>query len=233
MSTATESTAAESTTLAALIIELDGVAMNVRAALYEAASALLGSAINPALFARYGLAATVPAMAEGLAKGLQKTDRTEELTAAMNDRLGRFLASEAKLASGVEKLIKAAAHRGIPSALITALPEEPVRAALDRIGVLASGVRLLAMKEEEAGAFPRADNWFKAAKGLGKAARFCVAVASSQLSAKTALAAGMRCVVVPDAFTSHHDFSGADLILDAWDDVSTAELLDAVVPMVR
>ena len=75
--------------------------------------------------------------------------------------------------------------------------------------------------------------WLKVAKALGKNARFCVAVSSSQVSAKSALSAGMRCVVVPDSFTSHHDFGGVDVILDSWEDQSANEVLDAVVPLVR
>ena len=104
---------------------------------------------------------------------------------------------------------------------------------MERLGLTEPQVRLFAFKEEEKGSFPRADVWLKAAKSLSKTARFCVAVTSSQVSAKSALSAGMRCVVAPDSFTNHQDFGGADLILDSWEDMSANEVLDAVVPMVR
>ncbi len=228
---------AESPTLASLILELDGVAIDTRTILCEAATAALrkaGTKINPALFARHGLFASTAIMAQNLVEKLDVTGLTaDELNAALTARLETYLQGEAKLVPAVEKLIKAAQHRDLPVAVVTALPEELARATMDRLGLTAAQVRLFAFKEEEKGSFPRADIWLKVAKAQGKSARFCVAVTSSQVSAKSALSAGMRCVVAPDSFTAHHDFGGADLILDGWDEMSANQLLDAVVPLVR
>jgi beta-phosphoglucomutase-like phosphatase (HAD superfamily) len=228
---------AESSTLAAILIELDGAILDLRPALCETATALLrkaGVALTPALFARHGLFATAPVMARNLIEQLDVSGLTEDdLSAALAARIEAYLQKEASVPAPVEKLLKAAGQRGLPVALVTALPEELVRTAADRLGLTASGVRLFAFKDEEKGGFPRADIWLKVAKGLSKSARFCVAFTSSQISAKSALSAGMRCVVVPDRFTSHQDFGGADLVLDSWTELSAGEILDAVVPAVR
>ena len=228
---------AESTTLAALILELDGVAIDTRTVLCEAATAVLrkaGCKLNPGLYARHGIFATVPALAEALVENLEVAGTPAQTVAdALTAELDTFLAGKAQLNPSVEKLIKAANQRGLPVAVLTAMPEEQAQAAVERLGLTASGVRLFAIKDDEQDGFPRADIWLKVAKSMGKSARFWVAVTSTQVSAKSALSAGLRCVVVPDSFTSHHDFGGADLVLDSWDDMSANEMLDAVVPMVR
>lgn len=227
----------ESATLAAMIIELDGVLFDVRSALCETATATLkkaGVALKPGHFSQFGLYANPGVMAQHLVEGTGASAAVaSDLAAALSQRVESFLQSEAKSPAGLEKLIKVAGQRGIPVAVLTALPEGSVRAAMDRLGLTAAGVRLFAYADEEVGGFPRADIWLRVAKGMAKTARFCVAVTSSQVSAKSALSSGMRCVVIPDGFTSHQDFSGADVVLDAWDDLSAAELLDAVAPMVR
>ncbi len=50
------------------------------------------------------------------------------------------------------------------------------------------------------------------------------------MSAKAALSAGMRCVVVPDEFTVFQDFSGADVILDLESEFDPDELLNMLCP---
>lgn len=222
--------------LSAVLFELDGVAVATRPVIYQAAQQALGrqkSSLTPAFFARYGLAGSQLAAAQELVERLGATSVTgEELARAIADRISSFLASaDAGLNSGLDKLLKAAAQRGIPAAAVTALPEDVAKAALDRLGLTDRGVRLFAFRDDEK-PFPRVDAWLKVAKSLGKSARFCVAVASTQASCKSALSAGMRCVAVPDSYTSHHDFGGADVVLDSWDDISANELLDCVAPAV-
>ena len=228
---------ADATTLAALILELDGVALDTRTLLCKAATSALskaGKKLNPGLFARYGQHASTASLARNLVDKLEVAGLSaEDLAESLAQSLESYLSKEAKLNPHVEKLIKAAQQRGLPVAVITALPEALAHATADRLELTSSHVRLFTFADEEQAGFPRADVWLKVAKALGKNARFCVAVSSSQVSAKSALSAGMRCVVVPDSFTSHHDFGGVDVILDSWEDQSANEVLDAVVPLVR
>lgn len=223
--------------LAAVLFELDGVALGTRKVVHDAAASALRKArseLTPALFARHGVTGSPQTVARELAERSGVTSLSaSDLAQALTDKLAAFLASEhAVLAPGLDKLLKAAANRGLPAAALTALPEEMARGVMDRLGLTERGVRLFSFKDDEK-PFPRAEAWLKAAKGLGRPARFCVAVTSSQASCKTALSAGLRCVAVPDLFTGHHDFGGADVIVDQWDDVSASELLDCVAPAVH
>lgn len=220
--------------LAALLFELDGAALGTRKVVHDAAASVLRKAkseLTPALFARHGITGSPQAVARDLAEHAGAASLSaQDLSQVLTDKLSAFLASDqAALTSGLDKLIKAAAHRGIPAAALTALPEDMARAVMDRLGLTERGVRLFAFKDDEK-PFPRAEAWLKAAKGLGKTPRFCVAITSNQASCKSALSAGLRCVAVPDTYTGHHDFGGADIVLDQWDDLSAAELLDCVAP---
>ena len=37
-------------------------------------------------------------------------------------------------------------------------------------------------------------------------------------------------VAVPNEFTAHQDYCGADLVLESWDEMSAKEILEAVAP---
>lgn len=219
------------TTLAALLVELDGVIVETRTAIHRAAAAKLGKALTRAIFTDHGLHGSLESIAQSLVdhtgSGASVADLAADLRAAVTAQLDR-----AGIAGGIDKILKEAAKRHIPVALVTALPQDLAQAAADRLGLTERGAKVIAFPEEEK-AFPRADIWLKAAKSLGKTPRFCVSFTSSQLACKTALSAGMRCVAVPDSFTGHQDFGGADLVVDSWDDVTASDLLNDVVPMVR
>jgi HAD superfamily hydrolase (TIGR01509 family) len=215
---------------AALLFELEGVALPVRPVLFEAARAR-HSALNHAVFSR--CTGPISTLSAQLYQALGKTGSDGDLAAALNNAVTeRLSANKLTLNAGLEKLLKAAAQRGIPAAALTGLPESVAQAAFAATGLESRGIQLFVFSDEEK-LFPRADAWLKAAKQLGKTPRFCVALGSSQSACKTALSAGMRTVAVPDAFTGHHDFGGADMIIDSWDDVSASGLLDDLIPMLR
>jgi putative hydrolase of the HAD superfamily len=70
--------------------------------------------------------------------------------------------------------------------------------------------------------------WKAAARAMDALIPSCVVLATSSRSAHAAVAAGMRCLVIPDEYTSFQDFGGADRILDGLDDGSAKEILDTL-----
>ncbi len=234
MSTTAEAKASStSSPSSALLVELEGVALPARAVLFEAAQGHFkskGVKINAAHFAR--CAGSVPQLAAQLTALLAPESGTDELVAAMNQALADRFSGKAEFAAGLGKLLKAAEQRGVAIAILTGLPEDVAQAIFAAAGLEDRGIQTFVFSEDEK-AFPRADAWLKAAKQLGKNPRFCIAFGSSHIACKSALSAGMRTIAVPDAYTGHHDFSGSDMIVDSWDDVSAAELLDTLLPPLR
>jgi len=222
---------AASATLAALLVELEGVLVETRTVVHKAATAALGNSLTRAIFTQYGLHGSFDAVARALVDRSGSSADAADLSARIAKAVSSHLAS-APMSAGIDKVLREATKRGIPAAIVTAFPEGVAQALVDRLGLTERGVKVIAFAEEDK-AYPRADIWLKAAKSLGKPARFCVAFTASQPSCKTALSSGMRCVAVPDSFTGHQDYSGADCVVDSWDDVTAPALLDDVVPMIR
>jgi beta-phosphoglucomutase-like phosphatase (HAD superfamily) len=219
---------------AALIFELEGVALATRQVLFELARDFFAARrlkLDQGLFARCGgtIAHQAAQLAAAAGSQINAAELTQSLSGGLSDRLS---ANALKLNSGLDRVLKAAAARNLPIAAVTGLPESCARRAADAAGLDTRGIELYVFNDDDK-PFPRADAWLKVVKQLGKTPRFCVAFGSSHASCKSALSAGMRSVAVPDSFTSHQDFGGADLILDSWDDISAAELLDALIPPLR
>ncbi len=238
MSTAAESTPATRSAgappPAALLFELEGAALPIRPVLFEAARAHFESRqtrLDMAMFARCG--GPISTLAAQLIGLLRLNDGASELADALNGALAdQFNAGRIPLNPGMAKLLDAAARRGLTAAALTGLPEALAKKAFHAAGFEGRGIQLFVFSDEDK-LFPRADAWLKAAKQLGKTARFCVAVGSSHATCKSALSAGLRTIAAPDAFTGHHDFSGADVIVESWDDIDINTTLDDLIPSLR
>jgi putative hydrolase of the HAD superfamily len=219
----------------ALLFILEGVGSQARQALYDATRAALddqGVKLTQALFARHGFHPTAEAIASGLADAATgKKINADKLAAAIGSAVSTHIAKLSKLPEGLAKLVDAAVKRDMPVALMTALPEEAAAAALARCGYGDGAIQVFAFPDAVGGGFPRADLWIKIAKQLGKSTRACLVAADDAAACKSALAAGMKCVAVPVALTAHQDFCGADVILDAWDELSAREILDTAIPV--
>ena len=71
----------------------------------------------------------------------------------------------------------------------------------------------VACSEDVAHPKPAPDVYLLALNSLGLAAEQCVAVEDSYSGLQSAKAAGLRCIVVPNAYSASHDFSHADVIV--------------------
>jgi len=62
---------------------------------------------------------------------------------------------------------------------------------------------------------PHPETYALAAERLEVPATECPACENSQAGVESAVAAGMRCVAVPNVHTRAHDFSRADVVMDS------------------
>lgn len=236
MSTVADASSAKSAlySAAGLMIELEGVALPVRSALFDIAREVLAERsiqLDRAVFAK--CAGSIPAFASQLAEALSLEMGADAFANALYDALTSKLQSGAMPAhAGIARLVEAALKRGIVTAALSGLPPALANAAFSAAGFQTPQVHLITFPEEDK-SFPRVDAWLKAAKQLNKHIRACVAVGSSQMAVKTALSAGMRVIAVPDEFTMFHDFGGADVIVESWADTDAEALLEDALPVVR
>ena len=221
--------AAEGTTSAfSLIFELEGAAIDGHTVLFEAAKSVFqkaGVTLTDLQVARYCPHGAIPQiiqkLVDELGNGKLGADAANQILAAYHDGF--------KTASRVHPLfasfLKETNRRGIRATAISILPEEIAQQVLASSGLADQGVDLHVFVEAERH-FPRVDCWMKVVRQVAKSPRACIAIAGCRDSGKSALSSGMRCVIIPDRFTGHQDFSGADAVLESAEDYSLTELID-------
>jgi len=220
----------------AVLFELENVALAGRRIAYEILDKLFedkGAKLTPALFSRFCLD-TAPA--QFIPKLLEVLDKSksspEKLLASFTEQRWKVLGSTKAQASPVLRdLLKSLADRGALLGALTEITDGDPAKRLGKMGLSAPALTVLPVPTDEK-TVPTADAWLKLAKTLSASSSACIAIVTSAASAKAAISAGMRCVVVTDEFTAFQDFGGADYVaetLDADTVTGILELLDSTV----
>jgi HAD superfamily hydrolase (TIGR01509 family) len=117
---------------------------------------------------------------------------------------------------------------GWPLGLASSSNRSLIDAALELSG-LAELFRVTVSSEEVARGKPSPDVYLEAARRLGVAAGRCAAVEDSHSGIRSAKAAGMPVIAIPNASypPDAEALAGADVVLDSLDDL-TAEIVDAL-----
>ena len=206
----------------ALLFELENIAVKGRQIIYDVLKSVLadkGIELTPNTFSRYCLCPSVKHFLPALLACAKKTQLSEnkllrEITEGI--RLS-FTDDTLKLDSGLAKILKTAGEQQIRMGVLSSLDKEMALQLATKLGLVDMRVNVLSYSCEDKN-FPRADAWLKLAKNLSVPPPMCLVLATSATACKSALSAGMRCVIVPDKFTAFQDFSGADCIVDTLND---------------
>lgn len=220
-----------STSQNVLLFELENAAVDGRAKLFEAAKGVFKSAgvsLTDKMFARYCGLGSYTAIIEKLISEYGNDKLADDAADSIASAYVASIESGAKLHPLFAELIKETTRRGMGAHAISILPEESAQAVLKKIGLGNDSVSLHSFAQSERH-FPRVDIWMKVWRQNAKSARTCISVAGSRDSGKSALSSGMRCVIIPDQFTSYQDFGGTDAVLENTEDVSIAELIDSLI----
>lgn len=126
---------------------------------------------------------------------------------------------------GVRELMDAATEAGLPLGLASSSDRAWIRHWLERHD-LARYFSCVRTRDDVANPKPAPDLYLSAAEGLGVQPEHCVALEDSQNGLRAALAAGMRCVVVPTAITAELDYAGAALRLTSLAELPFPQLLE-------
>ena len=212
----------------ALVLELEGVAVPTRQVIFSTLKAALSAhdvKFGMPEMMRYGLHAVPAHMMNDLTEHLSlKASVRTAVLAKVDKALADFFRSrEVALASGLDRVLDAARGRGAVVGLISWQPEDAARALMEKCGLTRWDPQL-ACHVEPNHEFPGADVWLKSLKAIGCSSAVCTALVGSRSSCRSALAAGLRCIVVPDEFTAFEDFGGADCCRDKFADVHIEDL---------
>ena len=152
------------------------------------------------------------------------TDRSHSWVDELERRTGRRLDHEALLTerrrikdeitdqqpvlAGVVELIAAARARGVPLAIGSSSEHEWVDRHLDRVDLSRHFDHVVCRDDVGGRAKPAPDVYHRAVELLGVSAADVVVVEDSLNGLRAAVAAGLRCVVVPNLLTTHLEFPG-------------------------
>ena len=137
----------------------------------------------------------------GAKPGLSEAIRSTVLAALQKDT--------GKLAAEVAAIVAEAAPKNVRVVLVSALPDVRVKELLGE--GLKDQVQVLQVTRSHSLVY-KPEMWHAVCARIKLPERACVAVAGSGISSRSALAAGMCCVVACDPAMEGNDFGGADYV---------------------
>jgi beta-phosphoglucomutase-like phosphatase (HAD superfamily) len=218
----------------AILFELENVAVKGRQIMFDQLKEILKTKdieFSPAMFSRYCLCQPPRAFVRpilGLAGKTRLSEQklVEEIAektaeAFKNDRL--------KLEPALRKLLKEMADRSILAGAVTSLEKGAADTLASHLGLPSLGVRLLHVDSDNR-CFTGVDAWLKLARTLSVAPACCAVLATSGPSCRSATAAWMHCIAMPDRFTAFQDFGGSDLVVDTLDALAADDVSALLEP---
>ena len=221
----------------ALLFEFENLVLPGRKAAFDVLKSIIsdqGGKLDEALFSRFCIDAPLDVAIPNLLEALNaKRASIEKLEEDLNSGVLMHLSSpQATIQDGFKDFASQAAERGMATALMSNFNQDDVEGLLVKHGIKDLAPQFFTYNDGK-GLLSRADAWLKAAKGLERNPQNCLVFVSSQGACKSALSAGMNCIVVPDAFTSYQDFSGADYVVEALSDLNVGDILSTFCPAIE
>jgi HAD superfamily hydrolase (TIGR01509 family) len=186
------------------------------------------------LYKRHGTTLGYDRWLRGVGVGLDSFDPFQELADQSGARRcdleteGEALFRRMMLGSrpmpGVTRLIRAAGIRGLTLAIASSSRFESVDPFLAGYRIRRHFAHIVTA-EQVARLKPAPDLYLRALQKLGLGPQEAIAFEDSMPGLTAARAAGIRCVVVPNAATRHGAFTGAHLVTDSLRDLDIGALL--------
>lgn len=139
----------------------------------------------------------------------------EEILEDHRIRVMEAVGRDAKPVDGLEHFIREARLRGLPVGVASNSGTTYVDQVLRAIG-LREAFDCVITSDQVARAKPAPDIYHAAAASLKTPPERCLAIEDSPIGMKSALAAGMRCVVIPNHHLDGADFLGAYAMFDSF-----------------
>lgn len=222
----------ENTPTIALLFELENIGFQGRQVVFDVLKSLLADkdmTLTPVLFSRCCVDTSVE---KGLPKLLEllghpRVSAEKLVPEIMQGIRASLVDNTPKSPAALANLLKQVQAGGYKIGAVSNLDQEAAMqlyAKLD-IGDAEEGA-VVAAESELSTADSRA--WKTAVRAMDALIPSCVVMTTSSRTAHAVVASGMRCIVIPDAYTSFQDFGGTDTILDELDDGGVKVILDTL-----
>ena len=155
-----------------------------------------------------------------------KEKTVEEVTDELVYAVIEMMKNEGKLLSGVEKTLEIVRKMGVKIAIVSSSSLEMINVVVDSLNL--GKFDLLYSAENEIHGKPAPDVYLSASKILKIPVENCIALEDSLNGVRSAKAAGMKCIAVPDErYTPKIEMQNvsSDFILDSLEDFSEELIL--------
>jgi HAD superfamily hydrolase (TIGR01509 family) len=197
----------------AILWDNDGVLVDTEGLFFQATRATLARAgveLTPELFVEYAMRLGRSTLELAEAQGWSP-EQVEGLRDDRNLLYSNLLRTEHSVFPSVLKVVQELASK-VRMAVVTSSRREHVDIAHQRNG-LAGFFEFIIAWEDYRYSKPHPEPYQMALQRLNLPAERCVVIEDSERGLVSALAAGLRCVVVPNEFTRNCAFQGATAIL--------------------
>ncbi len=227
---ATETNEAAATPTIALLFELENIGFQGRKVVFDVLKSVLADKdmkLEPVHFSRCCVDTPVEAGLPSLLAllGHPRVSAEKLVPEILQGIRASMVDNTPKVSAALVSLIQKAQAEGYAVGAVSNLDAEAADMLHAKLDVGESEEGAVVASESDTGTGD-AQAWKSAARALDALIPASVVLTSSSRAAHAAVAAGMRCVVIPDDFTSFQDFGGTDLILDSLDDSAVSEIMD-------
>lgn len=203
----------------ALLWDNDGVLVDTEHLFFRATSEIFGGSgieVTRELYVDYAMRHGRSLFELMAARGVGE-EEIRRIRSRRDDRYTQLLREGVEVMPGVRETL-ASLQGQLPMAIVTASGREHFELIHAGLGLLRHFEFVLA-DGDYARHKPEPDPYLAAARRLGLDPSDCIAVEDSERGLRAAVAAGMRCLVVPSGFSAGGDFSAADRVLDSASDI--------------
>ena len=204
----------------ALVWDNDGVLVDTERLFFTATSEALGEhgvELDPDLYIDYTMRRGASLFDLVAARGVDE-DAIRALRARRDHRYAELIRAGVRVLEGVREALTELQGL-LPMAVVTSSGREHFDLIHEPLGLLDHFEFTLAAGDYEHHK-PHPDPYLTASRRIGLAPKECWAVEDSERGLRAALAAGMRCIVVPSEFSAGGDFSGAHAVVDTAHEVT-------------
>ena len=212
-----------------VLFELEYVALEGRKIIFDVVKGALKKehiTLSVPMFSRFCISGSphdyIPAILGTNGKNVSSADKLAN--AIVSDTKSAFAKAKLTQNSCVQDILKVAEKYGSKVGVLSALGMDLAESLIEKLGLSKRGVVVKSSGSSHNG-YTQPDAWIRLAKSLQLSSYKCIVIGSHAVSCRSAIAAHMCCIAVPDEYTSHQDFSGADRILDTLD----IDILDDVI----
>lgn len=149
---------------------------------------------------------------------------SDELVSIKNEVYSQLIEDGIDPMPGAHRLIESLKKGGVKTAVASSSIPGDIERVLKQIGLFDEFDSIVSGSEVEHSK-PAPDIFLEAARRIGADPSRCIVLEDAEAGVKAAKSAGMFVIAVPNKYTSHNDFSKADVVVNSLEELNYRKLI--------